>query len=453
MSTKLIPIAISSQLDVTGEERIHAAPMTAAEGQLTRPTLLRISGDLPDLGKPGDTVDFSYQVEGAAEPYIVEIITGPLPVQEYIPEGLVMDTNGAITGIRTNTGQFDWEVQVSDSLGRTLSLVDSSKTREAPTLWIEQKYYTGPEDNLIATVGTPPINIDSEGGGTSPAHASDDGLIVCAMTSAAQHIYRWNEIAVEYQQQTITGQVTITDGAGQKCAVSPDGEWVLICRTYSGDTNDCYSYKDGGSSFSLIGTFNIAPLSATQISGIIWNDTGTHFATIDLGGTLRVFSFNTVTGVGTQVTSIATDRRGPGIDWQGNYIVVGGNGGGGTGSTIRVYSFISNVLTLVCTGDTSTLSESVWLAPDLSVVYSKTDNTVAVHRLNITGGTLQMVNSYTVPFSSTAVPLMTNKDRTYFYVGGLAPSTNGRIYAANGEALTDLGAIVGGHVGFWTNLL
>src|SRR6478609_5079690 len=106
MAEFLVPIAISSQLDVTGEERIHAAPFYPA----TRPTFVAvhvsITGDLPD-GSAGDTVSYQYTVGNGYAPLTVTLLSGALPT------GLSISSSGLVTGTAAE-GDYSWTVRVTD---------------------------------------------------------------------------------------------------------------------------------------------------------------------------------------------------------------------------------------------------------------------------------------------------------------------------------------------------
>jgi hypothetical protein len=109
MSELLVPIAISSQLDVTGEERIHAAKFESIV-RVSYTAGMTLSGSLPDMAV-GDTIDFQYTYVPAIPPFPVtfSIVDGALP------DGLEFDEDTAtITGTAT-TAEHDnaWTVRVS----------------------------------------------------------------------------------------------------------------------------------------------------------------------------------------------------------------------------------------------------------------------------------------------------------------------------------------------------
>lgn len=121
MSTKLIPVAISSQLDVTGEERIHTAPFPSTE--TVRPLWIGLSGDLTD-GLVGDTKTGSYVSAGGVLPHTFSILSGTFP------PGLTFLPDGSWSGTYTTTGQYSWVVQVIDSDLNTATLEDSAEVTD-----------------------------------------------------------------------------------------------------------------------------------------------------------------------------------------------------------------------------------------------------------------------------------------------------------------------------------
>lgn len=123
MSDNLIPIAVSSELDITGEERIHSANLVP--GGLVRTVWLGITGDLQD-GAQGDSEAGTYTVIGGVSPYgNFSIISGSFPA------GLTLAANGTWSGVRTTADTYSWTVSVTDDVGTTATLADSSETTSA----------------------------------------------------------------------------------------------------------------------------------------------------------------------------------------------------------------------------------------------------------------------------------------------------------------------------------
>lgn len=117
MSEFLVPIAISSQLDVTGEERIHAAKYEL----VVRPLFFGIQGDLQDA-EVGEDEEFEYTVTGGEGPFSYELTDGALP------DGLTLDEDtGVISGTYTTDGEFSWQITVTDSTNNTAIVNDSSQ--------------------------------------------------------------------------------------------------------------------------------------------------------------------------------------------------------------------------------------------------------------------------------------------------------------------------------------
>lgn len=114
MSEFLIPIALSSQLDVSGEERIHAAKYTTP----IRPKFYIITGHLPE-SCVGNSGTYQYTVVTGDGPAVVSISAGELP------PGATMDENGLVTYTYTDDGTYSWTVHMVDAAGHTYDLEDS----------------------------------------------------------------------------------------------------------------------------------------------------------------------------------------------------------------------------------------------------------------------------------------------------------------------------------------
>ncbi|WP_258317338.1 Ig domain-containing protein [Stenotrophomonas rhizophila] len=91
------------------------------------PEDLGIFGDLPNLVAGEEIAPFSYVVAGGVKPY------GPISLTSgALPTGLVVNTQGVVSGAPTTAGVYSWTVGVSDSNASTASHPDSSTVVEAP---------------------------------------------------------------------------------------------------------------------------------------------------------------------------------------------------------------------------------------------------------------------------------------------------------------------------------
>lgn len=86
------------------------------------PPALGIAGRLPD-GGCGDAVDYSYVITDGFPPYSARIVDGALP------DGLVMDRSGRVTGEFVKGGEAVWTVRATDASGAT---ADLTETRTGP---------------------------------------------------------------------------------------------------------------------------------------------------------------------------------------------------------------------------------------------------------------------------------------------------------------------------------
>ena len=100
--------------------------------------ILQLNGNVPN-GATGTVISYQYLVVGGQAPYSLAITSGTLPT------GLSMNTSGLVTGTMTTAGSFSWVVTVTDNIGTTATLADTSVV--ASTL-----YLTGSPPN--GTTGT-----------------------------------------------------------------------------------------------------------------------------------------------------------------------------------------------------------------------------------------------------------------------------------------------------------
>jgi hypothetical protein len=94
--------------------------LAIADAETPGPT---ISGALGN-GSVGQVVDFHYTITSTGS-HTAQIISGSLP------NGLVMDTTGHVTGTRISVDEETFVVRVTDASGRTVSKTDTSKTGSA----------------------------------------------------------------------------------------------------------------------------------------------------------------------------------------------------------------------------------------------------------------------------------------------------------------------------------
>lgn len=151
MADLIVPAAVSSQLDDTGEERIHIA--NSVPGGVSRTLLLpQITGNIPD-GFVGQVVNYQYSISLGQTPY------GPTTISSgtLIP-GCSMNSTGLVTGTRTTVSNSSWTVQMTDANGSIASLADSSQTSD-PDVWFINPSYAGKYSADSWTVKTnPPVS-------------------------------------------------------------------------------------------------------------------------------------------------------------------------------------------------------------------------------------------------------------------------------------------------------
>lgn len=318
MAEHLIPIAISSELDVTGEERIHVANKVDGYTEEERPYYVAIVGDLGD-GYTGSPVDYTYTVIGAVAPYVVTLVGGTLVA------GTTMDTLGHITGVRTTVGTYNWTVRVTDVNGKTDDLDDTSITGIAPpTLSFPSFTYYGPVGTM--TSGTPITLIYN----STLAVTSDRGLVLASRSLTNDlAISDFNPVTGLYSFATITGFIPdmTTGNAVQKIAISADGEWV-----YSISSDDSKIYvlqRTGPGAYTTVTEFNTDFGLTGQILGIsaiVLSPDETRLAVVANEGVHKVSTYaidesGGLTFEATSSVGAADNASCYRLDWVGRYIV------------------------------------------------------------------------------------------------------------------------------------
>lgn len=214
MVDSIVPIAVSSQLDDSGEERIHIANTIA--GGVNRPEFLpSISGNAPD-GVVGDSISYTYTVV-ASGPYVVTLDSGALPT------GLSLSTSGVLTGTFTVDGNYSWVVKVTDVNNNTATVADSATVSSG-----------------IVTLTTLATGVP--GGATVIAWSPDS--IYCAITSNTSpflHVYKrtgdtFANLTLPSTGMSSRGQGLRWSADGLQLAVAPEASVTPFILRRSGDT-------------------------------------------------------------------------------------------------------------------------------------------------------------------------------------------------------------------------
>lgn len=316
MSDLLVPIAISSQLDVTGEERVHAAKFQAVTRSNWVCELPSISGTIPDY-TVGDTVSFQYtliQTEDG-QPVTAIISSGSLP------DGLSMDSSGLVTGVPSTSGNFTWQVTPISACGMGLPLTDTNIITEL--VWGLMTIATGvPRPNAATEIwlsdnplSWPTLYTRSSSYIPGPTGAAYDGGTSYLISTSSEDVSKINA-------QTPTGGVIITSNtntsnSGARIYAIDD----LVFRSHSAGAERVYAISenrgatwteyDNGSLYMAgicrlnsgrwIALFNNGPTQlamwSDQAVPTIWNDsaapiTGTMCSDIASDGITALFIGN-----------------------------------------------------------------------------------------------------------------------------------------------------------------
>lgn len=142
MANILIPIAVSSQLDSSGEERIHAAGYTIGNRSILPLRLVGVMG----AGSLGAAVEGAYVAHGGIPPYTFSLSSGALPT------GVSLSSDGTYSGSFAASGNFSWTIRVTDAIGTVVLLADSNQV--TVSLWLatnaNSARNTGNADLLIS---------------------------------------------------------------------------------------------------------------------------------------------------------------------------------------------------------------------------------------------------------------------------------------------------------------
>lgn len=417
MADYLVPIALSSQLDVTGEERVHAARYIPLIRPVYSGYFILLLGDLPD-GAVDDEVDFNYVASLGIAPYVYSIISGSLPT------GLTMDEDGNVTGTLEEVGEYSWVVQAVDSHGHVATLEDTCEVLEvyvpSPlSLIIGSQQFGDSPANLTSVSGRAPDLVNS-----IPMQATSalGEALICRPDDLALHAYRWNGMTLQYDEVNVTGTVplTVVDGI-TGILVSDDGEWFVISSFYHGV---CYVYHWTGTEYAHAQT--IPPGGHYAAGGLCWSPDRTKIALV-LGGysyyAADVFSFNDTTGAMTHLYTMADAQSSNGwkyIDWVGEYILISD----GLAARVLNAADLSNVCEV---NGVVSPREAHWSA-DGNYIY------VGPTTYSFDGATCTEVHTATVQGTGGPTYSAITKDRTYIINCYLSDAND--LYRIDGDHLT-----------------
>lgn len=127
MTTPLVPISISSQIDAAGDERIHAAKYTSNTRLSWVCRVPSITGNLPD-GSVGDIVNYQYNLiqTESGQPVTAGVSSGALS------PGLMMSASGLVSGTLTTSGTFSWMITPTSICGNGAALADNEIVASLP---------------------------------------------------------------------------------------------------------------------------------------------------------------------------------------------------------------------------------------------------------------------------------------------------------------------------------
>lgn len=273
------------------------------------PAELSISGDFPNVWETNMVSEYQYSASGGVPGYTFAITGGALP------DGMSLTSSGQVVGSTVVVGEYSWEVTVTDFLGNTASLDDSttvyaspSVTGDAPDGTVGLAY--GPF-SYGATGGTPPYTF-SITSGSLPAGLSiqSDGEVDGTPTVAGTSAY--------------TVRVTDSNGFYGDKADSVDIIGVMMAtKIMSGGTNGYYARIEADWDVTWISTSDFNGRTHYQITSgdfILSYRAGSGIVrTSDYGATTALSTGDTVGGGG-----------GPRFGWaSGSTVLIPGGSLGG----------------------------------------------------------------------------------------------------------------------------
>lgn len=173
------------------------------------PGPLSIAGDLEVAAVGAPLPAFSYTAAGGVLPYVFSMRDGTT-----LPPGLTLGSNGAVTGTPTETGEFTWQVQVTDGdddvawLTDTASIVvgpqltGSAPDGEVGELHPGYAYTVTPGDAPIATVSV-------VSGALPPPAVMTNAGVIAPFTPTAPGSYTYQVRATDTSQLSATLADTI----------------------------------------------------------------------------------------------------------------------------------------------------------------------------------------------------------------------------------------------------
>lgn len=289
MSEPLVPVAISSEFDTLGRERLHAANYELmSRFTYVAPSIPTLSGDLPNSYK-SYIVNYQYTIDGGVAPNTVTLDSGSLPT------GLSISTSGYVSGTLTARGSYTWTLRVTDSYGDSTTLTDSADILALSTVLIgnESKFFNGPRSALL--VDTTTGLTDTFKTEIEPEYRV--GGYICYNGASTWQVAKYDPLTNSFTYLTVSGTKY-----GVYATMSYDTNWVVSALD-AGSTISLYVYQRSGNTLTLFGgPYSVA---TATISRIKFSPDDSKIAQLFGGNSLRIHTFDTTTGILTVGSSIS----------------------------------------------------------------------------------------------------------------------------------------------------
>lgn len=376
---------------------------------------LLIQGDAPNQAV--DTpYSFTYTATGGFGIYSFST-AGPLP------DGLVLSTDGVLSGVPTVAGSFTFTVTVTDSLGQTASIPDTVEISFAANLLVGQTgslvQYSGVTTQYnsfqsIVLSGQTPTDLSTTKTGEFCTWAS--------MNSPFFRLFKRNSLGAYIEVPTPLN--TMPAATLERAAISSDGTYIV---TAQGTVWRLYKRNTGMDTYTLVNT--IAGLNAA--TDLKFDATTTYLAGCASTG-FAVYQI-----VADALVFVSAEFQGfNGIAWYGNRVAssrnVGNNG-------VWVWTLSGSVMTLV--------ANAAFACPENSFINWTKDGTVLYMGGNTPTPRLRAYTWNGVAFAATAAQTATIPNSA---ISGLDITQDGRVmvvtssdvgmtvrlYEVNGAVLT-----------------
>lgn len=283
------------------------------------PDELLISGNLGDQVVGALIAPYSYTATGGTPAYDFTIVSGALPA------GLVLSSDGIVTGTPEAEGTFSWTVRVTDQMEETANLPDGCiVTAASVSLVCSSGFYSGDASALV-------YEGEINGGAfVDDIRVSDDGNLIAYVFGAVNQalaIKTFNAGTQSWDAIAVPGGLTTTLVKSVAWSPSFGGDYYLAVKT-TAPGQFLALIKVSGGVATLISSEPASPPTGKdpQVKALAWDFSGARIAGEFLGD-IYVYDFDAFAEAFVDPRFVASGVNAVSAHWQqeadSDYLAIG----------------------------------------------------------------------------------------------------------------------------------